>query len=210
MRRQLAAVAETANEFSLQSKPRTPEGILSSFHDASSGPMLVRAAHRVKATAVSPHDQHHLEFLLSLMHVLSEAASLSPPEDVESARRLLGDRAASSPVATIVGALFTIAMIKALTGSQQVDNYRLTLPSLCGNSTAFRLDVRRPIAPIAIRSMAMEATRAAPVRAAVDNFTLWSQVNVPLSAELQSVGAVIGYLEVRHQSGPALRIGQGC
>jgi hypothetical protein len=197
MRRQIAGVTEATDAFSLQCNPRSPAGILSSFQESKSGPLLVRAVNRVKATAVLLHDRHHLEFLRSLMHILINAASLSPPEDVESARRLLGDCAMSSPVATITGALSTIAMIKALTGSQQISNYRLMLPGLCGDSSAFRLEVHRPDAPIAIRSMAMEATRATSVRAAVDAFTLWSQVKTPVSAELQSVGAVIEYLEVR-------------
>lgn len=197
MRRQIAAAATTTDAFSLRCNPRSPAGILGSFQESKSGPLLVRAANRVKATTVSLYDRHHLAFLRSLMHILGKAASLSPPEDVESARRLLGDCATSSPVATIAGALATIATIKALTGSQQVRNYRLMLPSMCGDSSAFRLEVRHPNAPIAIRSMAIEVTRATPVRAAVDGFTLWSQVKVPMSVELQSVGAVVEYLEVR-------------
>lgn len=195
-RRHFAATIESMSNFSLLLNPRTPEGILSSLRDASNGPLLFRAAQRVHPTMLSLRHSYHLQFLHSLTHILSQAASLSPPQDVVSARRLFGDDVHFAPSASLSGALVTLSLMKAITGSKQIANYSLVLPGLASDSTAFCFGFEPPTKPLVVRSITMEVTRATPVRASVDNFTLWSQIAIPLSPELQSIERIIQYLEV--------------
>lgn len=145
----------------------------------------------------------HCHFLQSLVNIQMKALGAPLLPDLASLRCLLaGDRTSDFlPIATILGALQTFALVKVLQAKRNEQReYRLTLPSLTnggGGLAAYSLEPRPLEAPLQVKSLALEATRGGPLRVVPENFTAWSKINVPLSSDLQSVDAIVQFIQVR-------------
>lgn len=200
-RKILGKISSESTQFSLQSNPRTPSGILTSFQSASATHLL-QLCERVQPIAfdAGKPEKLHSHFLQSLVNIQASVRNSPTLPDLSSLRGLSGDKADFLSVSTILGALAMLEVFKLLQSKcRDVRNYRFTLPNLAngGGLGAYILQRHKPQAPLQVRSMAMEATRGAPLRVIPENFTAWSKISIPMSKELQSVDAIVKYIQVR-------------
>ncbi|GAB9465246.1 hypothetical protein Gpo141_00002660 [Globisporangium polare] len=205
-RKVLAKAVTRANLFSLHSNPRTRSGILSSF-EASSASYLLQTCKRVQPTVFDSYktEKLHCHLLQSLVNIQMKANGAPVLPDLASLRCLLvGERVSDFlPIATILGALQTFELFKVLHAKRNEQRtYKFTLPSLTnggGGLAAYRLKMSPLDVPLQVKSLAMEATRGGPLRVIPENFTAWSKITVPLSKELQSVDAIVHFIQTKHQ-----------
>lgn len=196
----MAKVATEASRFSLHHNPRTPSGILKSFL-ASDASHLLRLCKKMQSLTFDSKivEKLHCHFLQSLTNIHLRALSAPLVPDLASLRSLIGERADFVPVSTILGALIVFEIFKLLQSRRDaLLTYRLSLPSLLngGGLGAYKLQMSTPPTPMQMRSLTIEATRGGPLRVVPEKFTAWSRISIPLSQELQSVDAIVNFIQV--------------
>ncbi|DAZ93167.1 TPA: LOW QUALITY PROTEIN: hypothetical protein N0F65_005517, partial [Lagenidium giganteum] len=191
LRREAITRAQTnLHEFSLFQHPRNSSSILAGFRAADPAKLL-RALENVHCIDFDEQPLHY-QWLQAYANIRLEALGAPRIDDLAAVRRLRRSRGEYLPIATILGALGLMQILKIV-------QHPIEPPQLPASNKGGELWVSEylPLQPVSATSLALEATRGTALRVTPEGFTRWTKVILPRAKELQTIQAMISYVEAK-------------